>query len=31
MMELSNIGLKIAMQTIKNLKENMSTMNKEIN
>lgn len=31
MMELSNIGLKIVMQTIKNLKENMSTMNKEMN
>lgn len=31
MLELSNIGWKIAMQTIKNVKENMSTMNKEIN
>lgn len=31
MMELSNIGLKITTQTIKNVKENMSTMNKEIN
>ena len=30
MMKLSNIGLKIAMQSIKNLKENMNTMNKEI-
>lgn len=30
MMELSNIGLKTAMQNIKNLKENMNTMNKEI-
>lgn len=29
-MKLSNIGLKTAMQNIKNLKENMNTMNKEI-
>lgn len=30
MMELSNMGLKIAMQNIKNLKENMNAMSKKI-
>lgn len=29
-MELSNMGLKIAMQNIKNLKENMNAMSKKI-